>query len=1076
MARGRRLVGLLRNTRCSAAFAATTHRRCASTFTPPDIGASGRDSHARQSSSEPQIPATAAATAQEHPHALSAIAAGRLPIGVPAYIVWGANTNVGKTLVSVGLAHAAVANKVPLSYVKPVQTGFPADSDARLVALACGGSPKTGTHAAETAALRSTAAAPPPPEAPASNATPATHGINDSSGSSSTAAHVTRCTTLFAWQHAVSAHLAARLEGRTVGDDQLVATTAVHVRQVMEEIMTRTTAAIGGAAATAAAAATASEGSCTTPVARSTATASDSSSGGGSSRSGGMVLVETAGGVTSPAPSGRLMCDVLRPLRLPSILVGDPRLGGIAATLSAYDSLVSRGWDVEAVVLVGQDSVRQAADDANGTVVPLDNLSFLREYLSGTATAVHRMGSPPPLVVGVPACPPPPPGHDVRQQGLDPALRDWLPASLPAFTSLLDCLRRRHQQRLTDLTSAAAAAEAQIWWPFTQHAGLTHGSATVIDSRCGEVWTTLPPHSNPSTSPPSSPSTSAALVPLYDASGSWWTQAVTSDLHPDLARAVSYAAGRYLHVLFPEVAHTPALAAASALLAGPGAGWAERVFFSDDGSTAIEVALKMAFRKFLADRGELGAEAAAASAGTAAAAAATGSTSGSASSSSSTTTRGGGGELLVLGLRGGYHGDTLGSQDCVAASPFNGPLQSPWYRGRGLFLEPPYVGMRRGRWQLLDPPAWLSAHHPGGPLPSWASLEEMLEEEEEGEGTGSGSSSNNSSSSASAALAAAYRSYISCAIDEFEASLAAARSAGSGAAGSAGAPSGRLAACIMEPLLQGAGGMLAVHPAFQRAVAEVCRARRLPLILDEVFTGLLRTGLLTAASALRITPDIACYGKLLTGGAAPMAVTLASGEVFRAFSGPSKLFALLHGHSYTAYPIGCAATAASLELLTNPATNPNLCTPPSTPNQPPNRRLGGCSKNPPCTKPCGRLLPMWDEQLVSYLSYHPLVSRVVAVGTVLAIELVCSTTTTGGYGSVGAVQIVRRLRDDHGIYARPLGNVVYVMVPPTASPDTAAWLGGSLRAVLDAAASEAEAGAGAGTSGCGKGPEESVVV
>ena len=67
------------------------------------------------------------------------------------------------------------------------------------------------------------------------------------------------------------------------------------------------------------------------------------------------------------------------------------------------------------------------------------------------------------------------------------------------------------------------------------------------------------------------------------------------------------------------------------------------------------------------------------------------------------------------------------------------------------------------------------------------------------------------------------------------------------------------------------------------------RGRRLPLILDEVFTGLLRVGHVSAAAALGVTPDIACYGKLLTAGAAPLAVTLASREVFEAFSGPSKV-------------------------------------------------------------------------------------------------------------------------------------------------------------------------------------------
>lgn len=173
-----------------------------------------------------------------------------------------------------------------------------------------------------------------------------------------------------------------------------------------------------------------------------------------------------------------------------------------------------------------------------------------------------------------------------------------------------------------------------------------------------------------------------------------------------------------------------------------------------------------------------------------------------------------------------------------------------------------------------------------------------------------------------------------------------------------------------------------------------------------------------------------------------------------------QLFALLHGHSYTAYPIGCAAAVASLHLLSCPESNPNLCSP------------CRCPKTPRCTAPCGRLLPLWDKQrTVMDLSYHPLVSRVVAVGTVLAVEIIAthgvgaaasgsnglnnssstsSTKITGtGYGSVSAVQVVRRLRDAFGIYARPLGRVVYVMVPPTAPPETATWLAGCLLSALN---------------------------
>jgi bifunctional dethiobiotin synthetase / adenosylmethionine---8-amino-7-oxononanoate aminotransferase len=85
----------------------------------------------------------------------------------------------------------------------------------------------------------------------------------------------------------------------------------------------------------------------------------------------------------------------------------------------------------------------------------------------------------------------------------------------------------------------------------------------------------------------------------------------------------------------------------------------------------------------------------------------------------------------------------------------------------------------------------------------------------------------------------------------------------------------------------------------------VCREERVPVIADEVFAGLWRLGHPSACQALNIQPDVACFAKLLTAGAVPMSVTLASEDVFKAFEGDSKAQALLHGHSYTAHPVGC---------------------------------------------------------------------------------------------------------------------------------------------------------------------------
>lgn len=179
----------------------------------------------------------------------------------------------------------------------------------------------------------------------------------------------------------------------------------------------------------------------------------------------------------------------------------------------------------------------------------------------------------------------------------------------------------------------------------------------------------------------------------------------------------------------------------------------------------------------------------------------------------------------------------------------------------------------QGRWCIPDPPEWLTRHYPSE-LPTWTSLDDALLY----------TAGADTADALAAKLMAAYRSYIEGEIDAFDAAAAASSSI------SPGSHPARLAACIMEPLLQGAGGMLVVEPGFQRALAAVSRSRGLPLILDEVFSGLYRLGSLSAGSgALGLRPDVACYGKLLTGGAVPMAVTLASREVFEAFSGPSKV-------------------------------------------------------------------------------------------------------------------------------------------------------------------------------------------
>lgn len=174
-------------------------------------------------------------------------------------------------------------------------------------------------------------------------------------------------------------------------------------------------------------------------------------------------------------------------------------------------------------------------------------------------------------------------------------------------------------------------------------------------------------------------------------------------------------------------------------------------------------------------------------------------------------------------------------------------------------------------------------------------------------------------------------------------------------------------------------------------------------------------------------------------------------------TGDTKAQALLHGHSYTAHPIGCAAGVASLQLYRDAALNPNWCTPEAAGRCQRQQRqadssssssdedavpAGGC-----CDGPCGRLLPMWDEGAVAALSRHPSVRSVVTLGTVLAVQLQPLDGTTG-YGSNAAAAVVRRLRSK-GVFGRPLGDVVYLMVTPMTARAQCDALLGALAASLD---------------------------
>ena len=124
----------------------------------------------------------------------------------------------------------------------------------------------------------------------------------------------------------------------------------------------------------------------------------------------------------------------------------------------------------------------------------------------------------------------------------------------------------------------------------------------------------------------------------------------------------------------------------------------------------------------------------------------------------------------------------------------------------------------------------------------------------------------------------------------------------------------RLAALIVEPLVQGAGGMFMHPPGYLKRAADLCRKHGVLLIADEVATGFGRTGTMFACERENVAPDLLCLGKGLTGGYLPLAATLATDEIYNAFLGDyADMKTFFHGHTYTGNPLGCAAALATLE-------------------------------------------------------------------------------------------------------------------------------------------------------------------
>ena len=269
---------------------------------------------------------------------------------------------------------------------------------------------------------------------------------------------------------------------------------------------------------------------------------------------------------------------------------------------------------------------------------------------------------------------------------------------------------------------------------------------------------------------------------LLDAISSWWA-CLHGHGHPRLVRAMAQQADKLDHVLFAGCTHEPAATLAAQLVRHAPTGLS-RVFFSDDGSTAVEVALKIAVQ-CMHRRGEPQ-------------------------------------RTLFVALDGGYHGDTFGAMSVGDPRPF-------------------FMAFSPLLFEVIRIPVDQEA------------LANVLEQ---------------------------HRS--------------------------------RVAALIVEPLVQGAAGMVPVPAAFISAARTLCDAHGVLMIADEVFTGFGRTGTLFGCEQADITPDLMCVAKGLTNGMFPLSATLVSEAIFDSFLGDDPNAMLFHGHTFTANPIGCAVALASL--------------------------------------------------------------------------------------------------------------------------------------------------------------------
>jgi adenosylmethionine---8-amino-7-oxononanoate aminotransferase len=391
---------------------------------------------------------------------------------------------------------------------------------------------------------------------------------------------------------------------------------------------------------------------------------------------------------------------------------------------------------------------------------------------------------------------------------------------------------------------------------------------------------------------------------LIDGISSWWVS-IHGHCHPRIVSAIAEQARKLDHVLLAGFSHEPA-EELSRRLRTVLPQTLTHVFFSDDGSTAVEVGLKMAVQYWQnVGRAE---------------------------------------KKGIVALEHAYHGDTAGAMSVGADSAFSEPFQSmrfPVHRVHSAYCYRCPVGKTRATCDI----------------DCVQQLSDLLERQ-----------------------------------------------------------SARIAAVVLEPLLQGAGGMI-VHPVeFLQRVRRLCSEHQVLLIADEVLTGFGRCGRMFACELAGIAPDIMCLSKGITGGALAMGATACTSAIHDAFVSKDRARTFFHGHSYTGNPIACAAAVASLDIF---ETEPVF------------ERIAAIARI--------------HTTRLAIVKDHTAVGDVRSIGTAAAIEL---KADDAGYMS----ELKPRLYDfflNAGILLRPLGNIIYVLPPYVIVPDDLNYIHDKIAESLD---------------------------